>query len=198
MDKTIRRCTIEGCERKHYGRGWCSMHYQRWAKRGDPLTPRYAPKIPVEVRFWGKVKKTESCWLWTDAPGSHGYGVFGFDGSQQLAHRVSYQWENGLIPDGLHIDHTCHNEDASCPGGKRCKHRLCVRPSHLEPVTPGENSRRGQGGKINGSKTHCPHDHEYTPENTRIKQGRRYCKTCLSKQAKEYKSRKKVERRKDK
>lgn len=193
MSKTTRLCTIEGCDRKHYGHGWCAMHYQRWSKRGDPLTPRYAPKIPIEERFWGKVNKTKTCWLWTDAPGNHGYGVFGFDGSQKLAHRVSYQWENGHIPDGLHIDHTCHNNDTNCPGGKACKHRLCVRPSHLEPVTPGENSRRGQCGKINGSKTHCPHGHEYTAQNAKVKQGRRYCRTCVNAQRRALRARKRGE-----
>jgi hypothetical protein len=32
-----RECEIEGCDRKHYGRGWCQMHHSRWAEHGDPL-----------------------------------------------------------------------------------------------------------------------------------------------------------------
>lgn len=32
-----RLCSIEGCNRVHYGRGWCSMHYKRWKAHGDPL-----------------------------------------------------------------------------------------------------------------------------------------------------------------
>lgn len=29
-------CSIEGCDLKHYGRGWCSMHYTRWRRYGSP------------------------------------------------------------------------------------------------------------------------------------------------------------------
>lgn len=36
-------CKIEGCTSHVYGRGLCSMHYQRWWKHGDPETMRRAP-----------------------------------------------------------------------------------------------------------------------------------------------------------
>ena len=29
-----------------------------------------------------------------------------------------------------------------------------------------------------GPKTHCVHGHEYTPENTHVSGGRRFCRTC--------------------
>ena len=29
-------CKIEGCERKSRSRGWCSMHYWRWWRHGNP------------------------------------------------------------------------------------------------------------------------------------------------------------------
>jgi len=30
-----RSCEVEGCDRKHYAKGLCSMHMQRWARYGS-------------------------------------------------------------------------------------------------------------------------------------------------------------------
>lgn len=30
-------CLIEDCEAQPISRGWCTMHYQRWQKHGDPM-----------------------------------------------------------------------------------------------------------------------------------------------------------------
>lgn len=35
--KSNRKCSIEGCEVKHYGRSWCRNHYMSWYSHGDPL-----------------------------------------------------------------------------------------------------------------------------------------------------------------
>ncbi len=32
-----RGCNIDGCDRRHYGRGWCAEHHRNWSDRGDPL-----------------------------------------------------------------------------------------------------------------------------------------------------------------
>lgn len=29
-------CLIDGCENKHYARGWCVKHYGRWRRYGNP------------------------------------------------------------------------------------------------------------------------------------------------------------------
>lgn len=34
---TERTCSIDGCESRHKGHGYCSKHYQRYKKSGDPL-----------------------------------------------------------------------------------------------------------------------------------------------------------------
>lgn len=37
-----RRCSLDGCERKHLARGMCSAHYTAWTKAGRP------DEMPVE------------------------------------------------------------------------------------------------------------------------------------------------------
>jgi hypothetical protein len=49
----------------------------------------------------------------------------------------------GPIPEGMDIDHRCHNADPACSRGPTCVHRLCVNPDHLEPTTRSLNLRRG-------------------------------------------------------
>lgn len=119
------------------------------------------PTDPV-VRFWAKVEKTETCWLWKAGTGTHGYGTFADAGRKPvLAHRFAYEAFVGPIPDGLTIDHLCHTP-------------LCVNPDHLEPVTQQENCRRAKA-----RLTHCPQGHPYDEANTWIsKSGHRQCRTC--------------------
>jgi hypothetical protein len=113
-------------------------------------------------RFWSKVDKTDSCWLWRGAVQSRGYGHLQIYGNSVLAHRHSWALVNGAIPRGAVIDH-------------RCRVRQCVNPAHMELVTPRENTMRGIGPTaLNARKTHCPKGHPYT----RFNKGKRYCRKC--------------------
>ena len=105
------------------------------------------------------------CWLWTGTINGNGYGKLFFNGRQVLAHRLSYETFIGPIPKGLFLDHLC-------------RARGCVNPAHLEAVTLGENTRRGDSGKHLAVRVACPQGHEYTPQNTWLYQGRRYCRQC--------------------
>lgn len=120
-------------------------------------------------RFWIKVKKTKSCWLWT-ACLVKGYGQFFFDGKRQGAHRVAYKLIVGEIPVGKQIDHLC-------------KTPSCVNPKHLEVVSPRENTLRGTSFSAkNAKKKLCKNGHKFNSKNTRlrIRNGRetRECRVC--------------------
>lgn len=118
------------------------------------------------------------CLLYTGTLNNRGYGQISVDGAPMLAHRAIYELTAGPIPDGMALDHTCHNQDASCMGGDSCLHRRCINVEHLEPVTGAENTRRGKSWAINGTKTHCPQGHPYDITNTHLYDGRRYCRAC--------------------
>lgn len=39
---STRQCSINGCEKQHWGLGWCKMHYYRVLRHGDPYVERKA------------------------------------------------------------------------------------------------------------------------------------------------------------
>lgn len=92
-------------------------------------------KRPVEERFWSKVDKSGECWEWLGSRTPVGYGQFHVQEpkrTQLKAHRVAYEYLVGPIPEGLVIDHKCHN-------------RGCVNPAHLRPVTDKQNQENRKG-----------------------------------------------------
>lgn len=132
---------------KHGDREQCHACYMRRyrsnpinaAKHNEAEKARYAAKIgrqprprsrPLAERFWEKVEKTETCWLWTGGKSGPGYGVIWANGRLAPAHRVSLILAGSPPSADLEVDHLCRVP-------------LCVRPDHLEPVTHAENMRRG-------------------------------------------------------
>lgn len=96
------------------------------------------------------------CWIWRGCKNPAGYGVFSAHsrrgGPKQtgtaLAHRLVYEELIGKIPTPLCIDHLCRTTD-------------CVNPYHMEPVTLGENVRRGISWERNrAQRTHCIRGHD--------------------------------------
>lgn len=130
---------------------------------------------PPIVRFERKfIVAPSGHWIWTASTLPSGYGQM----DKKYAHRLSYEFYVGPIPEGLVIDHLC-------------RVRNCVNPAHLQPVTQQINMERGRAvqavkrsnARRGAERTHCPQNHEYTEENTRYEtKGNgnviRRCKTC--------------------
>lgn len=147
----------------------CRRHYKHEAYHG-----RIGPRLTTEERFWAKVRKTETCWLWTSGT-QRGYGAF-YNGrvGMDRAHRYAYELLVGPIPEGLVLDHVV------------CENKLCVNPAHVTPTTDGENLARGNRRAADLrelNRTHCVHGHPWTQENTierSDRPGRWRCRICLN------------------
>lgn len=83
---------------------------------------------PFEKKFWNKIEKTDSCWLWHGTRGISGHGQVRHNGRPDLAHRVSYMIHKGPIPEGMVVRHKCDNPP-------------CVNPYHLELGSAADNMR---------------------------------------------------------
>lgn len=164
-----RICAVDECDREVEDLDWCHRHYERKRRTGSPTgTNRRTPA----QRFWAKVEKTDTCWLWRGAITSRGYGSF-FRGNglgAVGAHCWAYESLVGEIPDRLQLDHLCRN-------------RACVNPAHLEPVTARVNRMRGVGPQRTRERfaamTHCKRGHPRTPENMfTASNGTHNCRPC--------------------
>lgn len=86
------------------------------------------------VNLPAKSRRDEECWWWTGSERGgrkkgEGYGQFWFLSQNYYAHRFSYEYFKGEIPENHEVDHICKN-------------RKCVNPAHLRLLPRRSNRRR--------------------------------------------------------
>lgn len=115
---TERTCSIPNCDRPSVARGWCSPHWQRWRRYGDPLAS--APRRAFDP--WTRIDTAQGddqCWPWASSHDRDGYAVTKIGGRQWRVCRwvLTQKLGRDLDPDEV-TRHTCDN-----PG--------CCNPAHL-------------------------------------------------------------------
>lgn len=85
--------------------------------------------LTTEERLDSHIDKRgpSDCWEWTGNRDHKGYGRFQLETrTSDRAHRVTYRFKNGQIPEGLIVRHKCDNPP-------------CCNPAHLELGTVQDN-----------------------------------------------------------
>lgn len=111
-------CSAPGCAKETKQRSLCWMHYTRQRRYGSFEMPKksifqaFAESVEVD--------EPDKCWLWTGnvLKTGLGYGRININRKSYLAHRLSYEYLNGDLPNDKLVLHHCDNA-------------RCVNPHHL-------------------------------------------------------------------
>jgi hypothetical protein len=101
-------CSIDGCPRRLYAKGFCQAHYARNRKYGDPLAGRTGWG---EVRTWIETiaipYEGDGCLLFPFARNDDGYARIRVDGQSVAAHAYVLSKTFGPKTDKQH--ECCHS-----------------------------------------------------------------------------------------
>jgi hypothetical protein len=141
-------CLVDGCGKTACNkRGWCSPHYRRWLRHGDPLAGNASHGAARAWLITQASYKGEECLPWPFATLENGYGVVRMKSGQKsltIASRAMCELVHGKPPQPWYeAAHTCGSGAHGC-----------VNPTHLKWTTPVDNRahKAGHGTAYRGSK----------------------------------------------
>lgn len=175
--RPVRLCSIESCERKHYGNGLCQMHNRRRRDNGDPLVARTYGNTTCAVAGCDRDYHANGYCL-RHGHRANRYGDPLAGGPKRdhgpLLDRVKsrvvvqaetncWDWTGSLDGNGygqvsvgsqvLRGTHIVAYVETYGPVPEGlvldhlCERPICCNPDHLEPVTQAENLRRAREGR---------------------------------------------------
>lgn len=123
-------CQIDGCSNPSDRRGWCTRHYMRWYRNGDPVAGRTDKGAPVAFAMNAAMNTTtDECISWPFNRTPFGYPMLKAPSGTRVASRFVCELANGPAPTSEHqAAHTCGNG-----------HLGCVNPRHLTWKTRSDN-----------------------------------------------------------
>jgi hypothetical protein len=195
-------CAIQDCDRKHRARGWCSTHYTRWLRTGDPRGNTNPDSPPIAGERWlpipgweelyevsdhGRVRSLDRTITYSDGQTKRRKGtnlrVFITDKRRRTV---------SLSKHGQSQTHLVYRLVAlaflgPCPPGLEVCHGdgnpANNHTGNLRYDTPSNNQLDSvrHGTHRQTSKTHCSRNHLLTAPNLTarsIRQGHRICLAC--------------------
>lgn len=142
-----RLCSIPDCCKPARTKGFCTGHYSRFAKHGDPLAGRTGRGVALNFLMTDVMNyEGYECLVWPFCRDKKGYGRINMGGSPQVVSRVVCEEEYGPAPEPLmEAAHSC---------GKG--HLGCVTKRHLSWKTSKENNsdKLAHGTRLRGER--CP------------------------------------------
>lgn len=141
VDPAVTPCSSCGRTQEHKTatliKGLCGSCYKRLRRYGCPDGGSWR-----HDRTRAQIRTADGCLIDTGRTNEDGYVCDSRDGLR-FAHRVAYVAAHGPIPEGMTVDHVCHNRaisvDECAPGA--CEHRRCVEPSHLRALSWGDHAK---------------------------------------------------------
>ena len=141
-----------------------------------PKKPIVIPPRVAERAATHYVEDENGCFISTYSTASHGYAQIGWSkpGTRRsimtLCHRAAWVYYHGAqIPEGMTIDHLCHN-------------RRCVNPEHHRLLSNFENARRTAGRDWPIGQCANGHSNDHLIEI----EGRWCCAVCMKEDPKKF------------